>query len=114
MDPNESVGSLCIENGHARVVEYLEITKELAERRDSSGKLFLRLGSIANHFFTLPFLKLICGSSASQISPIKLPYHVVMKKVSYIDNDTGELIQPTTPNAYKFESFIFDAFYYSK
>lgn len=103
---------MCLENGHVRVVEYSEITTELAERRDASGKLFLRMGSIANHLFTLSFLKRICGDI---LSPgIKLPYHVAKKKVPFIDNNTGKLIQPTSPNAYKLESFIFDAFYYSE
>ena len=38
-----------------------------------------------------------------------LPYHVAHKKASYLD-ENGNLVVPDKPNAYKFESFIFDAF----
>ena len=39
----------------------------------------------------------------------KLPYHSAFKKATYL-NENGEVIKPSEPNAYKFESFIFDAF----
>ena len=39
----------------------------------------------------------------------KMPYHVAFKKANYID-ETGKEVTATEPNAYKFESFIFDAF----
>ena len=38
-----------------------------------------------------------------------LPYHVAYKKAKYIDKD-GNLVVPDSPNAYKFEAFLFDAF----
>ena len=38
-----------------------------------------------------------------------LPYHVAFKKAKYIDKD-GNLVVPDSPNAYKFEAFLFDAF----
>ena len=38
-----------------------------------------------------------------------LPYHAVIKKASYIDK-IGKNVISKEPNAYKFESFIFDAF----
>ena len=38
-----------------------------------------------------------------------LPYHVAYKKATYI-NKEGELVIPDSPNAYKFEAFLFDAF----
>ena len=39
---------------------------------------------------------------------IKL-YHSAYKKAKYIDKD-GNLVVPDSPNAYKFEAFLFDAF----
>ena len=39
----------------------------------------------------------------------KLPYHSAFKKAAYLD-EKGNIIKPEEPNAYKFESFIFDAF----
>ena len=38
-----------------------------------------------------------------------LPYHVAFKKAKYIDK-YGNLVVPDSPNAYKFEAFLFDAF----
>ena len=38
-----------------------------------------------------------------------LPYHIAYKKAKYIDKD-GNLVVPESPNAYKFEAFLFDAF----
>ena len=38
-----------------------------------------------------------------------MPYHAALKKATYMD-ENGNIIVPTEPNGYKFESFIFDAF----
>ena len=48
-------------------------------------------------------------NAINKIASIDLPYHVAFKKAKYIDCD-GNLIVSEKPNAYKFESFIFDAF----
>ena len=40
-----------------------------------------------------------------------LQYHVAHKKASFVD-ETGTVITPEKPNAYKYEAFIFDAFSY--
>ena len=44
-----------------------------------------------------------------KIGSNKLPYHVAFKKANYMDK-SGNIIVAEEPNAYKFESFIFDAF----
>ena len=44
-----------------------------------------------------------------EVANKNLPYHIAHKKASYID-ENGNLVVPEKPNAYKFESFIFDAF----
>ena len=44
-----------------------------------------------------------------QIASSKLPYHSAHKKSSFM-NENGEIIKPESPNAYKFEAFLFDAF----
>ena len=38
-----------------------------------------------------------------------LPYHSAFKKATYIDGN-GNKVVPDSPNAYKFEAFLFDAF----
>ena len=40
---------------------------------------------------------------------MNLPYHVAFKKAKYLD-ENGNLVVSDKPNAYKFESFLFDAF----
>lgn len=101
---------VCRVDGLVRVVEYSEISHELAERRDPTDgeKLFLRAGSIANHFFTMPFLERVCSED------VQLPYHAARKKVAYYDPARCEHVKPTEPNAIKLEQFIFDVFRYSE
>ena len=38
-----------------------------------------------------------------------MPYHTAFKKSNYL-NENGEFIEVSEPNAYKFESYIFDGF----
>ncbi len=48
-------------------------------------------------------------SVISEIAEKELPYHVAHKKSNIVDEE-GNVIKPDSPNAYKFESFIFDGF----
>ena len=107
-EPNEAVGLVCKINGEVKVIEYSEIPIELAERRDPSGKLFLRAGSIANHLFRLDFLKFACANAGS------LTFHGAKKKIPHLNLKTRELVKPSEPNGIKLELFIFDAFHFSK
>lgn len=103
--PHEAVGVFCKVEGKYRVVEYSEISKELAEKRHENGKLAYGCGNICNHFFTTEFL--------SRVINEKLPHHVAKKKIPFIDSE-GNLIKPTEPNGIKLEKFIFDVLYYSE
>uniref|UniRef100_A0A1I8B5X9 UDP-N-acetylglucosamine diphosphorylase n=1 Tax=Meloidogyne hapla TaxID=6305 RepID=A0A1I8B5X9_MELHA len=107
---SEKVGHVCVEDGKIKVLEYSEIPKELAEQRDPKfpEKLLFRDGNIANHFFTINFLKKACLEFDS------LPYHEARKRIPYWDPVTGKNVQPTEENGIKRERFIFDAFVHSK
>ena len=48
-------------------------------------------------------------SAIEKMGQKHLPYHSAFKKATYIDKE-GNKIVPTSPNAYKFEAFLFDAF----
>lgn len=52
----ELVGSVCLDRGLPRVVEYSELGAELAEQKTPDGKYLFGAGSIANHFFTMNFM----------------------------------------------------------
>lgn len=97
----EKVGVFCKRNGKPGVVEYTEITDDLAEAVNESGELVFGESHINCNLFSVEAIK--------KVSNKKLPYHSAHKKAKYINSD-GELVSPTEPNAYKFESFIFDAF----
>ncbi|MDO4975608.1 MAG: UTP--glucose-1-phosphate uridylyltransferase, partial [Alphaproteobacteria bacterium] len=91
----------CKRNGKPGVVEYTEITDDLAEATDENGNLIFAESHINCNLFNVNAIK--------EVSNKKLPYHSAHKKAKYI-NENGELVVPEKPNAYKFESFIFDAF----
>ena len=73
----------------------------MAELRDGNGELFYGEAHIMCNLFNIDVLK--------KIGEEKLPYHQAFKKANFIDKN-GEIVEATEPNAYKFESFIFDAF----
>lgn len=97
----EKVGVFCKRDGKPSVIEYSEISDELAELEDENGELVYSESHILCNMFNIKRLEMI--------SKNKLPYHVAKKKANYM-NEKGELIIAKEPNAYKFESFIFDAF----
>jgi len=97
----EKVGVFCKKNGRPSVVEYSEISEEMAERRTSDGELVFGESHILCNLFNI--------SSIERMGNTPLPYHSAFKKATYIDKD-GNKVVPTSPNAYKFEAFLFDAF----
>ena len=98
-DPYEKLGVLCKENGKPSIVEYYEMTEDMPTLRDENGELLYNFGVTLNYIFKV--------SKLEQIMEEHLPVHVVEKKIPYID-DKGELISPTEPNGYKFETLVVD------
>ena len=100
-NPHEKVGVFCRRNGKPNVIEYSEITDEMAEATDENGELLYGESHILCNLFSIDAIE--------RMGAEPLPYHVAFKKATYIDKD-GNLIKPDSPNAYKFEAFLFDAF----
>ena len=100
-DPKEKVGVLCKKNKRVGVVEYTEITEEMANLRNDDRSLVYGDANAIFHLYNIKGLEKICEC--------KLPYHIAKKKATYLNSD-GKIVEGTEPNAYKFETFIFDSY----
>jgi len=98
-EPHEKVGVLCLQDGVPNIIEYYELTEEMANLRDDSGELAYVYGVILNYLFSMERLK--------KIADERIPIHIVKKKIPYI-TASGEHIAPTTENGHKFETLILD------
>ena len=101
-DAFERVGVVVLIDGRTHVVEYSDLSEELAAERDESGGLRYRAGNIAIHVFRVDFVRRL------ERDGVELPWHVARKKVPCLD-ESGSRLEPDEPNAYQFERFIFDA-----
>ncbi len=98
-NPHEKVGVLCLEDGLPSVIEYYELSEEMANLRAKNGELLYTYGVILNYLFRLDKLE--------QIAKQKIPVHVVKKKITHVD-ENGNVVKPETENGYKFETLILD------
>ena len=99
--PSEKIGVICKQNNRVKVIEYSELSEEMANKVNENGDLLFGESHVMFNLFSLDAIKKIANE--------KLPYHIAFKKNSYID-ENGTLVKPEKPNSYKFESFIFDSF----
>ena len=97
--PDEKVGVVCLEDGRPSIVEYYELTDEMAEKKDEKGEPAYLFGVILNYLFRVDALE--------RISKGALPLHVVEKKIPHID-DNGDPVKPSEPNGCKFEQLVLD------
>ena len=100
-DPQEKVGVVVKQGEKAKIIEYVFMLEELLYAKDDDGKLKYRAGSFAVHIINRDFAERIATGKT-------FPHVLAHKKVSHI-NKQGERITPMSPNAYKIESFVFDA-----
>ena len=100
-DPYEKAGVFCLKDGRPYVVEYTEISDEMAKAVNDKNEFIYGDAHILCNIFSVDALE-DAGSEG-------LPYHVAVKKTKFVDED-GQIVMPDKPNAYKFEAFIFDAF----
>lgn len=103
-NPYEKVGVMCNKNGRPSIVEYIDLTDDMAVATDDKGERLYNFGVILNYLFNVDTLY--------KIKDEKLPVHIVTKKVEYVD-DEGNLIKPAEPNAHKFELLCVDMIEYA-
>jgi len=99
--PGERVGVVVDCDGRHSVVEYSDLPADRAAERIADGRLRFHAGSIAVHAFTRAFLERAAATHDS------LPLHLAFKAVPCLDAN-GDHVVPASPNAIKFERFIFD------
>lgn len=79
------------------------LTNEMKYEKNSNGKYKYNQINILSHLFKKEaFLK---------CEDISLPYHMVYRKTSYLD-ENGTKKEATEPNSFKLEKFIYDVFPY--
>lgn len=100
-EPQERVGVLAKKNGKTSVVEYTELPNELKEARKENGELLYSEAHLLMNVFHISVLE--------EVAENPLTYHVAHKKCDQY-NEAGEWVKATEPNAYKFETLLFDAF----
>ncbi len=102
--PDEKVGVVCLEDGRPSIVEYYELTDSMRDEVDERGERVYNFGVILNYLFNV--------SSLEEIVKTSLPYHVVDKKIPYID-ENGNPVKPEEPNGHKFEQLVLDMIHMS-
>ena len=100
-EPGEKLGVVVEIEGVVQIIEYINLPDEAASRRAGDGSLKLWAGSVAVHAIDVEFLRRMTSENRG------LPFHASLKKAPHI-SPTGESIDPSEPNALKFEQFIFD------
>ncbi len=105
VDPHEKVGVVCKKDGKPYVIEYMDLTEEMAQATDANGERLYNYGVILNYLFKTETLYNILNQ--------QMPIHVVKKKIEYINED-GELQKPEEPNGFKFETLNTDMFGFAK
>ena len=101
--PLEKVGNFVVGDGVLRVIEYSDLSEDLAKQTNPNGSLRFNAGSIAIHALRVSFIERL--NSGGQL---RLPWHRAEKKVPYVD-EKGNAVKPEKPNAVKLEQFVFDA-----
>lgn len=100
----EPVGLIVAKDGKPSVIEYSEISSELAHAIEPGTNLLkFRAANIVNHYYSMKFL------SRSKELAEGLPFHSAHKKIPHV-SENGETVKPSKPNGIKLEQFVFDVF----
>lgn len=101
---DEKVGVFCKTGGRTCVIEYSDLPDDLARQTAADGKPLFIAGSPAIHLIGVAFVEKL------QSDPnFAMPYHRALKKIPHVNQETGEPVDPESPNGVKLERFVFDA-----
>jgi len=98
-NPYEKVGVLCLDGDKPDIIEYYELTDEMANEKDADGNLAYGFGAIMNYLFRL--------SKLEEIVDKRIPVHIVEKKIECVCED-GVARKPEKENGKKFETLAVD------
>lgn len=98
-NPYEKVGVLCMDGDKPDIIEYYELTDEMANQKDENGDYAYCFGAIMNYLFRL--------SRLEEIADAKIPVHIVEKKIERVCED-GVTRKPEKENGKKFETLVVD------
>ena len=98
-NPYEKVGVFCMDGDKPDIIEYYELTDEMANQKDENGDLAYCYGAIMNYLFRL--------SKLEEIAEQKIPVHIVEKKIECVCED-GVTRKPEKENGKKFETLAVD------
>lgn len=103
-EPLEKTAVYCKKNGKPSILDYDDITLELSESKIAGTDIYLyREANMLSHIMSLDAIE--------KVKDIELKYHRAYKKNAFV-NFEGVKQVPDSPNTFKFENFIFDAFSY--
>ena len=98
--PGEKTGMPVLRGGRPALVEYIDFPEERLGETGPDGSPRFAWAAPSPYVFSESFLR--------RVSTAGLPVHLAHKKVPFID-ESGALVRPDRPNAWKFEKFVFDA-----
>ena len=102
-DGMEKMGVVARCGGELGIVEYTELDDEHRYARDDDGELAYWAGSTAIHLLETSFVRRVARDAATV-----LPFHASAKKIPCLGEEGGG-VEPSEPNGYKLERFVFDA-----
>lgn len=100
-DANSSDWIFARRDGKPSIISSTHLTDSMKIATNSEGNYLYREINMLAHLFHI--------STIDKISNISLPYHRAFKKNTFV-NEEGMKQVPESPNTFKFETFIFDAF----
>ncbi len=99
--PEEKVGVFCKKDGKTAVINYTDLTEEMAFSQNENNELLYGETNIASILVNIETIEKLANCT--------LKYHIDKKKNSYINENLEEVI-PQEANTFKFELFITDLY----